>query len=92
MADILDVRNGEKCNLSRQLFMNGKFKIIISYLLLNLLAATLIVSGKLINKKSSPPEKDYATKLAELRADLTQAAKASNISRNNTLTTAHKST
>lgn len=42
-----------------------------------LLAAALIASGKLINStKSAPPEKDYATKLAELRADLTQAAKA----------------
>jgi hypothetical protein len=42
-----------------------------------LLAAVLIASGKLINStKTAPPEKDYASKLAELRADLTNAAKA----------------
>lgn len=42
-----------------------------------MLAAALIASGKLINSlKSAPPEKDYATKLAELRADLNKAAKA----------------
>jgi len=42
-----------------------------------LLAAVLIASGKLINStKSAPPEKTYAEKLADLRSDLNQAAKA----------------
>jgi hypothetical protein len=48
---------------------------LLTYIILILLAAALIASGKLINSlRSEPPEKSYATKLSELRADLTKAA------------------
>ena len=62
-----------------------------------LLAAALIASGKFMNsKKVSPPEKDYATKLAELRADLTKASKPGgkkqNTSSSNKRTTTRKTT
>ena len=57
--------------------MTGKIRTILTYFIFILLAAALIASGKFINsRKASPPEKNYATKLAELRADLTEAAKA----------------
>lgn len=57
--------------------MTRQVRTILTYLILMLLAAALIASGKLINStKSAPPEKDDATKLAELRSDLTNAAKA----------------
>ncbi|MFC1604300.1 hypothetical protein ACFL5F_04655 [Planctomycetota bacterium] len=57
--------------------MKEKNKTILNYFILILLAAAIIASGRYINsKKSSPPEKDDAAKLAELRADLTNAAKA----------------
>jgi hypothetical protein len=49
---------------------------LLTYIILILLAAAIIASGKFINSlKSAPPKKDYATKLAELRSDLTKAAK-----------------
>jgi hypothetical protein len=64
---------------------------LLTYIILLLLAAAIIASGRLINSlKSAPPEKDYATKLAELRADLNKAAKAGNkqnTSRNKRTTT-----
>jgi len=56
--------------------MTGKKNTILTYLILILLAAALIASGKLINSLRSAPEKDYATKIAELRADLLKAAKS----------------
>ena len=49
---------------------------ILTYLILILIAVALIASGKLINSLKSEPEKDYATKLAELRADLMKAAES----------------
>jgi hypothetical protein len=51
---------------------------LLTYIILILLAAAIIASGKLINSLRSEPEKDYATKLEELRTDLTNAAKAGN--------------
>jgi len=52
---------------------------LLTYIILILLAAAIIASGKFINSlKSAPPKKDYATKLAELRADLNKAAKSGN--------------
>ena len=64
---------------------------LLTYIILLLLAAAIIASGKFINSiKSAPPKKDYATKLAELRADLKQAAKTGNkqhTSRNKRTTT-----
>lgn len=52
---------------------------LLTYIILILLAAAIIASGKFLNSlKSAPPEKDYATKLAELRSDLTKAAKTGN--------------
>jgi hypothetical protein len=57
--------------------MTEKSKTILTYFVLLLLAAAIIASGRYINsKKVSPPKKDYAEKLAELRADLTKANKA----------------
>jgi len=57
--------------------MTRRNKTILTYCILILLAAALIASGRIINLiKGSLPEKDYATKLDELRADLMQAAKA----------------
>jgi len=70
--------------------MTRRKNTILSYLILILLAAALIASGKLINSLRSEPEKDYATKLAELRADLAEAAKSGskqNTSRNKRTTT-----
>jgi hypothetical protein len=56
--------------------MTEKNKTIITYCVLLLLAAAIIASGRYINsKKASASEKDYATKLTELRADLTKATK-----------------
>ena len=77
--------------------MTGKNKTIFNYFVLILLAAAIIASGRLINsKKVSPPEKDYATKLAELRADLTKANKPGGkkqyTSSNNKRTSTRKST
>ena len=64
---------------------------LLTYIVLILLAAAIIASGKFINSlKSSPPKKDYATKLAELRTDLTKATKSGNkqdTSRNKRTTT-----
>jgi hypothetical protein len=65
---------------------------LLTYIILILLAAAIIASGKFINSlKSAPPKKDYATKLAELRADLNKAAKSGskqqNTSRNKRTTT-----
>jgi len=57
--------------------MTRRNKTILTYCILILLAAAIIASGRIINLiKGSPPEEDYAKKLAELRADLMQAAKA----------------
>ena len=57
--------------------MTRKNKTILIYCVLILLAATLIAFNRLVNsQKASPPEKSYAAKLAELRADLAKAAKA----------------
>ena len=57
--------------------MTGKYKTIFIYCILILLAVAIIASGRYINsKKVSPPEEDYAKKLAELRADLTKAGTA----------------
>ena len=55
--------------------MTEKYKTILNYFILILLAAAIIASGRYINSRKvpSPAEKDYATKLAELRADLTKA-------------------
>lgn len=73
--------------------MTGKKRTILIYCVLILLAAALIASGKLINsKKSSPPEKDYDTKLAELRADLAKAAKAGPKKQNSSCSTKKTST
>ena len=56
--------------------MTGKNKTILTYCILILLAAAIIASGRYINsKKSSPPEEDYAKKLAELKTNLIQLAK-----------------
>jgi len=57
--------------------MTRRNKTILTYCILILLAAAMIASGRFINFiKASSREKDYTTKLAELRADLMQAAKA----------------
>ena len=54
--------------------MTEKNKTILTYCVLLLLAAAIIASGRYFNsKKVSAQEEDYATKLAELRADLTKA-------------------
>ena len=54
--------------------MTKKYKTIFTYFVLLLLAAAIIASGRYINsKKFSPPEKDHAEKLAELKADLTKS-------------------
>ncbi|MBN2591908.1 MAG: hypothetical protein JXA81_00265 [Sedimentisphaerales bacterium] len=59
--------------------MTRRNKTIFMYCILILLAAALIEFNRFINpKKASPPEKDYAAKLAEFRADLIRAAKADN--------------
>ena len=53
--------------------MTEKIKTIFTGFVLLLLAAAIIAFGRHINsKKVSPPEEDYAKKLAELRADLTK--------------------
>jgi hypothetical protein len=57
--------------------MTRRNKTILTYLILILLAAALIASNRLMNSKKAPsPEKSYAAKLAELKADLMQTAKA----------------
>lgn len=57
--------------------MTEKNRTILNYFVLILLAAAIIASGRYINsKKVSPPEEDYAKKLAELRADLTKSTTA----------------
>ena len=57
--------------------MSGKYKTILFYCLLILLAAALIASGRYINSKRGPsPEEQYSQKLAELKADLINAAEA----------------
>ena len=58
--------------------MARRTNTILTYIILLLLATALIAFGKMINSLKLEPEKDYTTKLAELRADLTQAAKAGN--------------
>jgi hypothetical protein len=71
-------RYGEKRNCSGLAFMTRKKTTILIYGVLILLAAALVTYGALINnsKKVSPPEQDYAEKLAELKADLIKAAAA----------------
>jgi hypothetical protein len=60
-------------------FMTRAKNTLLTYIILILLAAALIASGKLISSlKSAPTEKSDAEKLAELRAELMQAAKAGN--------------
>jgi hypothetical protein len=55
--------------------MTRKNKTILNYCILILLAAAIIACGRFINsKRNSSPEKEYAKKLAELRADLAKAA------------------
>ena len=55
--------------------MTRKYKTILIYCVLILLAAAIIASGRYINsKKAQSPEQDYARKLAQLRADLLKAA------------------
>lgn len=55
--------------------MTRKKTIILIYGVLILLAAAFVAYGALINsKKVSSPEQDYAEKLAELKADLIDAA------------------
>lgn len=76
--------------------MTEKSKTLLNYFVLLLLAAAIVASGRYINsKKVSPPEKDYAEKLAELRADLTKSATAGgqrqNTSGNSKRTTTGKS-
>ena len=57
--------------------MTRKKTIILIYAVLILLAAVLVAYGALINsKKVSSPEQDYTEKLAELKADLFNAAAA----------------
>lgn len=56
--------------------MTRKKTTILNYFVLILLAAAIIASGRYINSKNVPPEKDYAEKLAELKADLLKAAAA----------------
>jgi hypothetical protein len=56
--------------------MTEKSKTILNYFVLLLLAAAIIAFGRYINSKNVSPEKDYAQKLAELRADLTKSAAA----------------
>ena len=72
--------------------MMEKIKTILTYFVLLLLAAAIIASGRYINsKKVSPPKKDYATKLAELRGDLTNAAKAGSGNQRTSCNTKRKS-
>jgi uncharacterized protein YpmB len=57
--------------------MTGKYKTILIYCILILLAAALVTYGAFINsKKVFSPEEDYAQKLTELEADLIKAAQA----------------
>ena len=57
--------------------MTGKYKTILTYCVLLLLAAAIIASGRYINsKRTLSPEEEYAQKLAELEADLIKAAQA----------------
>ena len=55
--------------------MTGKYKTILIYCVLILLAAAIIAYGALINSNYiSSPEEEYAQKLAALEADLIKAA------------------
>lgn len=57
--------------------MTRKYKTILIYCVLLLLAAALVTYGTLINTKKSPPtQEDRAEKLAELKADLLKAAES----------------
>jgi uncharacterized protein YpmB len=57
--------------------MTRKYKTILIYCVLILLAAALVTYGTFINsKKVLSPEEDYAKKLADLEADLIKAAQA----------------
>ena len=57
--------------------MTGKYKTILIYCVLILLAAAIIAYGALINSNYiSSPEEEYAQKLAELETDLFKAAQA----------------
>ena len=57
--------------------MAEKIKTILTYFVLLLLTGAIIAFGRHINsKKVSPPEEDYAKKLAELRADFTKVTPA----------------
>jgi hypothetical protein len=73
--------------------MTRRNTTILIYCFLLLLAAALIVFNRFGNPpKASPPEKSYAQKLAELKADLTQAAKAGPKKQPSTSNTRRKST
>jgi len=55
--------------------MTGKYKTILIYCVLILLAAAIIAYGALINSNYiSSPEEEYSQKLADLEADLIKAA------------------
>jgi len=55
--------------------MTRKYKTILIYCVLLLLAVAIITYGTRINSKNAPPtEEDRAEKLAELKADLLKAA------------------
>jgi len=57
--------------------MTGKYKTILIYCVLLLLAAAIIASGRYINsKRTLSPEEEYAQKLDELEADLIKATQA----------------
>ena len=72
--------------------MTEKNKTILTYFVLLLLAAAIIASGRYINsKKVSPRGKDYAEKLAELRADLTKSTTAGGQRQNTSGNTKRKS-
>jgi len=76
--------------------MTRKYKTILIYCVLLLLAAAIIASGRYINSKTDQtPEEVRAARLAELKADLLKAAQsgpAENKSTNTRRSPARKST
>jgi len=73
--------------------MKEKNKTILNYFILILLAAAIIASGRYFNsKKVSAQEEDYATKLAELRADLTKSTTAGSTQQGSTKRTSTRKT